>query len=156
VVVRLGRYRPRSGKLGSTLDQVANVGTLDVTAQEVDYGLVTLHRATLTKHGSQLVGTAVVTESDLRTALPILTSVTPVASGGGTLTLRGTATLFGLSATVNATVGARDGKLVVVPDVPFGALATVTAFSDPHIHVDTMTATPTPGGFAVRGTATVH
>jgi hypothetical protein len=156
VVVRLGRCRPKPGRLGSTLDQAGDVGTLDVSAQEVDYGTLTLHHATLTKRASRLVGSAIVTESDLRTALPILSSVTPVASGDGTLTLRGTAMLFGLSVTVDATVSAQDGKLVVVPDVPLGALATVTVFSDPHIQVQSVSATAVPGGFAVRGTAAVR
>ena len=86
-------------------------------------------------------------EADLRAALPILTSVTPVASSDGRLTLRGTATLFGLSATVDATVSAQDGKLVVVPDVPFGGLATITVFSDPRIQVQGVSASPVPGGF---------
>ena len=54
-----------------------------------------------------------VAESDLRAAVPFLTSVTPLASAGGGLTLRGTATFLGLSATVDATVSESDGKLVV-------------------------------------------
>jgi hypothetical protein len=79
-----------------------------------------------------------------------------VASSGGRLTLRGTATLLGLSATVDATVSAQDGKLVVVPDVPFGGLATITLFSDPRIQVQAVSATPTAGGFVVRGTAVLR
>jgi hypothetical protein len=88
--------------------------------------------------------------------LPILSSVTPVASGAGALVLRGTATLFGLSATVNATVSAPDGKLVVVPDLPFGGLATVTLFSDRRIRVTGVSASAAPGGFIVRGTAVLR
>ena len=82
--------------------------------------------------------------------------MTPVASADGQLTLRGTATLFGLSATVDATVSAQDGKLVVVPDVPFGGLATITVFSDPRIKVQGVSAAAVPGGFGVRGTATLR
>ena len=83
-------------------------------------------------------------------------TVTPVASADGTLTLRGTGSFLGLSATVDATVSARDGKLVVAPDVPFGGLATVTVFSDPRIRVQSVSASPAPGGFAVRGTAVLR
>jgi hypothetical protein len=54
---------------------------------------------------------------------------------------------------VTATVSAPDGKLVVVPDVPFGGLATVTLFSDPRIRVAGVSASRAPGGFTVRGTA---
>jgi hypothetical protein len=50
-----------------------------------------------------------VTEADLRFALPILDSVTPVALRSDHLTLQGTATLFGVLGTVTADVRARDG-----------------------------------------------
>jgi hypothetical protein len=156
VVVRLGRYRPQPGKLGGALNQTGDVGTLDASAREVDYGLLTLYDATLTKRGDQLRGTATVTEADLRSALPILTSVTPVASADGRLTLRGTASLFGLTASADATVSAENGRLVVVPDVPFGGLATVTLFSDPQVSVQSVSASPAPRGFSVLGTATLH
>jgi hypothetical protein len=156
VVVRLGRYRPRTGNLPSTLDQTGDVGTLDASAQEVDYGLLTLHNATLAKRGDELRGSATVTDADLRSALPILSSVTPVASAGGRLTLRGTASLFGLTASADATVSAQNGKLVVAPDVPLGGFATLTVFSAPHLSVQSVSASPTTGGFMVRGTAILH
>jgi hypothetical protein len=44
----------------------------------------------------------------------------------------------------------------VVPDVPFGGLATVTVFSDPRIKVQGVSAAPAPGGFQVRGTAVLR
>jgi len=156
VVVRLGRYRPRTGNLPSTLDQTGDVGTLDASAQEVDYGLLTLHNATLAKRGDELRGSATVTDADLRSALPILSSVTPVASAGGRLTLRGTASLFGLTASADATVSAQNGKLVVAPDFPLGGFATLTVFSAPHVSVQSVSASPTTGGFIVRGTAILH
>lgn len=156
VVVRMATYRATPAKLPSTLAQAADVGSLRASAQVFQDGLLTLHAASLVKHGNGLSGTATVTEDDLRTALPILNSVTPIASGAGRLVLRGTATLFGLTATVDATVSAEDGKLVVTPDVPFGGLATVTVFSDPRIRVTGVSATPGPGGFTVRGTAVLR
>jgi hypothetical protein len=149
----MGTYRASPAKLPGTLDQAGDVGSLRASAQTFQDGLLTLHAASLVKQGNQLSGSAVVAEADLRAAAPFLTSVTPVASAGGRLTLRGTATLFGLSATVDATVSAQDGKLVVAPDVPFGGLATITVFSDPRIKVQAVSASPVPGGFEVRGTA---
>jgi hypothetical protein len=152
VVVRLGRYRPRPGTLISALDQTGAVGTLDASAREIDDGLLTLHDASLIKRGNQLSATATITESNLRSALPILSSVTPLASAGGRLILRGT--LFGGTVTVDATVSAESGRLVVVPAVPFiGGLATLTVFSDRHVSVQSVSAAPAPGGFSVRGTA---
>lgn len=153
VTVRLGRYRSNPDRLSSLLDQSGGVGTVTASASELQTGLLTLQNAVLHKHGDQLTGAARVSEADIRTALPVLRSVTPVASGDGKLTVRGTATLFGVSATVDATVETQDGKLVVVPDVPFGALATVTVFSDPRVQVQSVGATATAGGFIVHATA---
>ncbi len=156
VVVRMGRYRAGAGGLNHALDQLGDAGTVRASATEVDDGLLTLHDAALSKDGNRLRASGRVTESALRTAVPILSSVTPVASGDGRLTLQGTATLFGVSARVDAMVSAHDGKLVVAPDLPFGGLATVTVFSDPHIAVQSVSASPAPGGFTVNATATMR
>jgi hypothetical protein len=156
VVVRMATYRAAPAKLPGTLDQVADVGTLRASAQVFQDGRLVVHDARLVKQGNRLTASADVTESALRGVLPILTSVTPVASGDGRLVLRGTATLLGLTATVDATVSAADGKLVVVPNVPFGGLATVTLFSDPRIRVTGVSASPAPGGFTVRGTGVLR
>ncbi len=156
VVVRMASYRASPAKLPGTLDQTGSVGSLRASAQTFQDGLLTLHDASLVKDGNRLTGRATVNESDLRAAAPFLQSVTPVASSDGRLTLRGTATFLGLSATVDATVSAQDGKLVIAPDVPFGGLATITVFSDPRIQVLGVSASPAPGGFAVRGTAVLR
>ncbi len=153
VVVRMASYRASPSTLTATLDQAGDAGSLRASTQVFRDGLLTLHDASLVKQGNVLTGSALITESDLRAAAPFLTSVTPVASSGGRLTLRGTATLLGLSATVDATVSAQDGKLIVAPNVPFGGLATITVFSDPRIKVAGVSAAPAPGGFTVRGTA---
>ncbi len=149
VVVRMGRYRSSPGHIGSLLDQAASVGSLDASASEIDTGLLTLRDATLRKRGDQLTGSATINENDLRKALPILQSVEPVASGNGELTLRGTATVLGVSATIDATVRAQNGQLVVAPDVPLGGLATITVFADPHVEVESVGAAAAPGGFSV-------
>jgi hypothetical protein len=156
VVIRLGRYRAPVGKLGSSLGQSGDVGSLDATATEVDTGLLGLHDAHLAKRGNHLTASATVTDADLHAALPILQSVTPVASTGGQLTLQGTASLLGVTATVQAVVHAVGGHLVVTPNVPLGGFATITVFSNPHVGVQSVGASPVPGGFSVHGTALVH
>jgi hypothetical protein len=156
VVIRLGRYRAPTGRLGRSLSQSGDVGSLDATATEVDAGLLALHDARLVKRGNRLTARATVTDADLHAALPILQSVTPVASTGGQLTLEGTASLFGVTATVQAVARAVDGRLVLTPDVPLGGFATITVFSNPHVAVQTVGASPVAGGFSVHGTALVH
>jgi hypothetical protein len=153
VVIRMATYRSTTSDLGSQLAQAGDVGSLDASVTRLDTGLLTLHDATLTKRGDQLIGSAHVTESDLTAAVPFLQSVQPVTSGEGQLTLRGTATLLGVSASVDVTVSARNGAVVVQPDVPLGGLATVTVFSNPHLEVQSVSATKTPDGFTVTATA---
>ena len=156
VTIRLSRYRSAPAGLARLLNESANVDDLSASVIELDTGLLTLRNAALTKSGSILSGSARVTQSDLRTALPVLDSVTPVASAQGRLTLRGTATLFGVTASVDATVGEQDGGLVVTPQVPFGGLATIRVFSDPRLAVSAITATPAGSGFTVRATGVLH
>jgi hypothetical protein len=153
VVVRMGRYRSSTGALGRLVSDAGGVGSLDVSAAQVDVGLLTARDATLRKRGDRLTGTARVTEADLRTAVPILQSLVPVASSDGRLMLRGMAAVLGVSVTVDATVRPQNGALVVVPDVPFGALATITVFSDRQIEVDGASARAAPDGFTVTATA---
>jgi hypothetical protein len=154
--IRMGTYRSAPSGVGSLLAQAGNVGSVDASATELTSGLLTVHDATLRKRGDQLTATARVNDADLVRAVPILQSVQPVASGEGQLVLRGTASLLGVSATVDATVAASDGKLIVQPDVPFGGLATVTAFSNPHVSVEGVSASPAPGGFTVTARGTVR
>jgi hypothetical protein len=153
VVVQLASYRSSPGHLGSLLGQAADVGTLDASVTQLDTGLLTLRRAVLHKRGAQLVGSAVVTQADVRAALPIVQGVQLVASGNGALTLRGTATLLGVTAMLDATVGTQSGRLIVQPDVPFGGFATLTLFDDPRVAVQGLSATPTADGFSVTAQA---
>jgi hypothetical protein len=156
VVIRMGQYTSSSSNLGSTLGLAGDVGMLDASATEVKAGLLTLRDATLHKQGNGLTGTARVTEADLRSSVPFLQNVHPVASGNGQLVLRGTATLFGVSATADATVAAQNGQLLVTPNLPFGGLATVTLFNNPHVAVQDLTARATADGFSVSAQGTLH
>jgi LmeA-like phospholipid-binding len=149
VVVRMGRYRASPGHLGDALAQASDAGSLQASAQEVDSGLLTLRNATLTKRGNELTGSATITEADLRSAVPFVQNVQPVASGSGQLTLQGTA--LGVSA--DATLRAIDGRLVVSPDVPLLNFVTVPVFSNPHLFVEGVAARPVQGGFALSGRA---
>jgi hypothetical protein len=149
VVVRMAQYRSPVGPLGNNLAQASDAGTIDVSVNQLEAGLLTLHDAVLTKRGNELTGSARVTEADLRAAVPFLDSVVPVASGGGQLILRGTATFLGLSATVDATVAAQGGHVIVQPNVPFGGLASITVFSNPHLSVQGVAASPTSDGFSL-------
>jgi hypothetical protein len=156
VTVRMRTYHSDTTQLGSLLGQAGGVGDVDASADTFTAGLLTLHDAVLSKRGDQVSASGSVTEADLRAAIPVLQSVVPVASGDGSLTLRGTATVLGVSASVNATASAQDGAIVITPDVPFGGLATITAFSNPAVEVQTISASPTPDGFRVSATGRIR
>ena len=156
VSVAMRSFQSGSTGLAGRLDQLSNVGTVHASAARVTVGLVTARDARLVKHGSSLVATARVTDADLRGALPVLRTVTPVASAGGQLTLRGTADVFGAAVSVDFSVRVSGGALVVTPDVPFGGLVTVTAFSDPAVRVTSVSAAAVTGGFTVRATGTLN
>jgi hypothetical protein len=149
ITVALRSYRAPGGQFGDLLTQSIDVGSLDASADDVQLGLLTVHDARLHKRGAQLTAAGRISEADLRAAVPFLEGVVPVASAGGALTLRGTATALGLSASADATVAARDGELVLAPDVPFGGLATVALFADPRLEVEQVGGAPAPGGFSV-------
>jgi hypothetical protein len=152
VTVRMAGYSADTSSLGSSVAQAGDVGTLDASAATVSTGLLTLHDAELHKRGGRLTGTATVQEADLLRAVPFLTDVHPVANPGGPLVLQGTASLLGVSATADATVTTSAGKIVVTPQVPFGGLATITVFDNPHIAVDSVAASASGAGFALRAT----
>ena len=155
VAVRMASYQARVGDLGRTLAGTGNAGSVDASVGVLRVGPLALHDATMRKRGSDLTAAATVNQADLRSAVFFLDNVEPIASGDGALALRGTASFLGLSATVDATVAARNGTIVVAPDVPFGGIATLTLWGDPHVHVQSVSAITVPGGFRMSAHATV-
>jgi hypothetical protein len=156
VSVDLASFRSDDAQLSGRLAQLRDVGSLHASAASATVGLLTVRDVRVVKHGSSLVASARIDDADLRRALPVVRSISPVASSAGRLTLRGTADVFGQSVAVDFTVRAARGALVVSPDVPFGGLATVTAFSDPAVRVTDVRASSIPGGFTVRATGVLR
>lgn len=156
VTVRMASYRSSGGRLAGLLAQSGDVTTLRASAAVLTDGLLTMRDARLVKRGDRLTASALVRESDLRAAVPILQSVQPLASPAGQLVLRGTASLFGIVGTVDAVVQAVDGRLLVTPAVPFGSLATLTLFASPHVAVQSVSAAPAAGGFTLAATGVLH
>ncbi|MDE3132161.1 MAG: hypothetical protein KGL16_13510 [Acidobacteriota bacterium] len=153
VTARLADYDAVPGHLKRDLQQAARVGTVRIAVDVLHTGLLTLHDVSLTKRGDELVGAAQLDLHDLQAALPIVQSLTPAHDAAGQLVLRGKASVFGVSATVDLVVAARDGDLVVAPAGLLGAFATLTLFEDPQIRVQSVSATAVPGGvrFVARG-----
>jgi hypothetical protein len=153
VVVRMASYQSGAGHLNSLLQQSRNVGTLRASVGVLHSGLLTLHGVALVKRGSQLTGSATLLENDLRRSVPFLESVRLVSAGADSVTVAGTASAFGVSATVPATIEPQGGRLVVAPGVPLGGFATVTVFSEPHVSVDGVGGRQIAGGLEVTARA---
>jgi hypothetical protein len=150
----MGATRAGTGRLADLLAQTGQTDELDASAASVDTGVVTLRDATLRKRGDELTGSATITDADIRAALPPGLDVRPVASSGGELVLRGSASVFGIGVALDATLRPAGGKLVITPDVPLGGLATLTVFSDRRVRVEGVAARPAPaGGFVVTARA---
>lgn len=151
VDVRLASYHAAGGAgLGRALDQTADVGTINVSVEELNTGLVALRNVILRKRGDVLTGRATLTLANLQAALPAGLEVEPVASGDGKLVLRGSA----LGLTADATLSAQDGVLQIAPDVPLlGALLTITVFRDPDVDVQGVGARTVPGGYSMYASA---
>jgi LmeA-like phospholipid-binding len=148
VVVRLARYRAGPSELAGLLGQTGDVGSIDASVGELDAGLLTLRDVTVNKRGMELTGSAVVALADLQAALPLLKSVRPVASGGGRLTLRATVSVLGVGASVELTLQAQAGTLVLTPNLPLGGLGTITVFASPRVYVQDVGGSPVAGGFS--------
>jgi len=149
VTVRLAKYRTPPHDVPGLLQEAQDVSTLNVSIRELRSGQLTLRDVNFTKRGSELVGSARVDDADLRAALPVIESVTPVSSADGRLTLRGKATAFGISATVTAVVTTNEGRVVVSPSGLLGDFVNVTVFDDPRVYVQSVSGTPVAGGLTV-------
>jgi hypothetical protein len=153
VSVSMRSWSDSRDRLDGELAQLGDVGTLHASVGVVRVGALTVHDASFSSRGGRIVGQATVRETDLRGAVPFLRSVVPVTSSDGGLVLRGTASVLGvIGGSVDATVRARGGALVVSPDVPLGGLATVTVFSAPGVRVTGVSAASVRGGFVARVT----
>jgi hypothetical protein len=153
VTVRMRGATTGPARLADLLASTRATAGLDASAATVRVGPLTFRDASLRKRGGELEGQASVRAQDLGAALPPGLAVAPVASGGGELVFAGTATFLGRTVSARAVAVARGGRLMVMPDVPFGELLTLTVFSDPRVYVQDIAARSEPDGFGLSARA---
>jgi hypothetical protein len=146
VVVRMRDARPGPGGLADLLARARDTERLDAHVDSLRVLTLRLRDVRLRERDAELTGSAAVTEPDLRAALPPSFDVRPVASGDGAMVLEGSAVVLGRRLSARAVVAARDGKLVIAPEIPFGGLLSLTLFSDPRVAVTDVSARPAAGG----------
>jgi hypothetical protein len=157
VEVRMGRVRTgATGPFADLLARTRDADKVDAVAAEEQLVTLRLLRPSLHKRGDDLRLSATVTYADLRAALPPGFDVRPVASGNGSLVFEGSASVLGRQFRGRVVVSARDGKLVLAPDIPFGGLLTLTIFDDPRVEVLGVGARQSAAGFTLTARARLH
>jgi hypothetical protein len=149
VTVRMGRLRTGSGNFADLLARTGDTDDLDASAGEQRILTLRLHDSRLRKRGDELTLSSMVDDADLQAALPPGFDLRPVASGNGALVFEGSAELLGQRFQGRAVVAARNGRVLLAPDVLFGGVLSVTLFADPRIEVLSVGARQRAGGFTV-------
>jgi hypothetical protein len=156
--VTAGSLRMSFSQGAELLSNASGVDRLDMTAQSLQLGPLTMSRASVQKRGSAVYIEGDIELSSLQAALPPGVEIQLVGSADGEVQMRLRGSLLGVSASVPAVIGAQEGKLVVqTQGLPFGGVPTITLFSDPRLlmHGLEMTATG-PGTYRLKMSATLH
>jgi hypothetical protein len=153
VTIRMADAGAGPGRFADLLVSTDEADELDARVRSLRILTLTFRDVALRKRGRDLSGTATVTGADLRAALPAGFDVRPVASGDGALVFEGTATLLGRSLTGQAVVAARNGRVLLAPNLPFGGFLSLTVFEDPRIEVLDVGAQARPDGFVLTARA---
>jgi hypothetical protein len=152
VTVHLASLHASESQLASTLSRAGGVSNLNVTINRVTSGPITVDAVRVTKRGGRFRGSGLITEAALRSAVPLLQSVTPVASHDGILTLQGTADVLVGTVTADAQVAPVDGKVVVAGTGLIGSFLHLTVWSNPRVYVESLAGIAAPTGIALTAT----
>ena len=153
VVVRMRTYASGQSKIADFLARTDGLDELDASVESMMAASVAFTDLRLRKRGDRLVGQASATAEALREALPGGLDVRPVASGGGQLLLEGSVGFLGASITARARLLAREGRLIVQPDLPLGGLLSFTVFDDKRVAVEAVGARVSAGGYTFTARA---
>jgi hypothetical protein len=153
VTIRMADAGAGPGRFADLLASTSEADELDARVKSLRVLTLTFRDLVLHKRGRDLTGTAMVTDADLRAALPAGFDVRPVASGDGALVFEGTVALLGQRLTGQAVVAARNGRVLLAPNLPFGGFLSLTVFGDPRIEVLGVGAQARPDGFVLTARA---
>jgi LmeA-like phospholipid-binding len=143
VNVRAGSLRVTPNQTGKLLGEARGAGRIDMTASNVRLGPLILTDVRLRKQGDAAGAQALISEANVRAALPAGVSVQLVSSGAGQVRVRVSGALFGIDASLDAVAQPSDGKLVVHPvGFPFEGLS-LTLVDQPHVYVEGVSASAT-------------
>ena len=142
VRVSAGRLKASPDQAVALLKEAEGVERMRVSVESAEVGGLRLTDAKLEKNGRALRVRGVVSEEAIERALPEGFEVAFVKSEGGTIGVRASGGLFGVSASVEAVAAAEDGKLVARPTGLFLSALKLTVFDDPNVYVEGVEAQP--------------
>jgi hypothetical protein len=154
--VRAGDLRMSVSELNGLLPRTKGIRRLELGAASLQVGPLSLHEVEVEKLGDEVVVQGRIEQGDLQGMLPSGVQGQLVETAQGTVAVRVSGSLFGMGASLLATLGARDGKLVAQPQgIPFAGLARLTVFSDPRLFVQSVDLSSRPeagggGGYWVK------
>jgi hypothetical protein len=152
VVVRAGRLRLSETQALGLLREAKGTERVRTSAESMEVEGLRLTDTRFEKHGSGLRAAGVMSEEDIKRALPVGVEVGFVKSENGTVEVRASGGLFGVSASVDAVAKAEDGKLVARPvGFPLNVLK-LTLFESANVYVEGVQARalPTVPGVGAR------
>ena len=143
VTVRAGGLRLSPNQTGKLLGEARGAGRIDMTADSVRVGPLMLTDVRLNKRGEAASAQGLVSDANVRAALPAGVSVQLVSSEAGAVRVRVNGALFGIGASVDAVAQPSAGKLVVHPaGFPFEGLQ-ITLVEQRHVYVEGVSASAT-------------
>jgi hypothetical protein len=136
VRVSAGRLKLEPEQAVALLGEAKGTDRVEASVESVEMGGLRLTDAKLEKHGKELRAQGVVSEEDIKRALPPGVEVALVKSEGGTVEVRASGGLFGVGASVEAVARAEDGKLVARPTGLLLSALKLTVFESASVYVE--------------------
>jgi hypothetical protein len=145
VKVRMRSLDVSTHQAANLVSEGHGAAELQLTATSAKVGPLAVQRVALGKHGDKLTAAADASAAAVDAALAPGVSVALVRSEGGSVVVRASGGLFGVSASIDAVAGPQEGRLVARP---LGLLLSgfqLTLFADPHVYVEGVGASPLAG-----------
>jgi hypothetical protein len=137
--VRAGDLRMSVSQLDGLMPRMRGIERLDLSAASLQMGQFKLRDVAVRKRAGAIDLHGTIDQADVQGALPAGVQAQLVEDARGAVEVRVTGSLFGVGATLSATLAAENGKLVAQPQgIPFAGLARLTLFSDPRLSVESV------------------
>jgi len=157
VAIRAGDLSLSASEAADLLSESGGAERVRASARTVELGSLRLTDVRVAGDPGELSATASVSAADVRAALPPGVQVELLDSERGSVRVRVSGGLFGLSAAIDAVAEPSDGGLLVKPEGFLMQAFTLRLFSDPRVRLQAVgaSADAAAAGYRLRVSATV-